>query len=257
MPKVAHDFSNEIIFYIIKCNDLEKTDIYVGSTFNFTKRKNGHKSNCTNPNSSNHNLKIYVYIRENGGWDAFTMTMLDRKICVDMLEARKHEQTLITQYKANLNTNKAFGAETREEYIKQYHTEHKEELAEYIKQYHTEHKEELAEYIKQYHTEHKEDIKEYKHNYYLEHEEEYAEKGKQYYIEHKEECAERNKQWRIKNADKISENNKKLRIKNDDKLKEKITCECGQIGSRQHISRHIKSKKHLAYLATKESVEIS
>jgi predicted GIY-YIG superfamily endonuclease len=227
MPKVPHDFSNEMIFYIIKSNDLEKTDIYVGSTFNFTKRKNQHKSGCNNPNHTNYNLKIYIYIRENGGWDAFTMTMLDRKICVDMLEARKHEQTLITQYKANLNTNKAFGAETREEYLKQWHSEHKEEIVEY------------------------------KHNYYLEHAEAYAEKGKQYYIEHKEECAERNNQWRIKNADKISENNKKLRIKNDDKLKEKITCECGQIGSRQHISRHIKSKKHLAYLATKESVEIS
>ena len=242
MPKVAHDFKNEIIFYIIKCNDLEKTDIYVGSTFNFTKRKNQHKSGCNNPNHTNYNLKIYIHIRENGGWDAFTMTMLDRKVCVDMLEARKHEQILITQYKANLNTNKAFGAETREEYIKQYHTEHKEEL---------------AEYIKQYHTEHKEDIKEYKHNYYLEHAEEQAEKGKQYYIEHKEEHAERCKQWRIRNADKLKEQTRQKYIKNADILKEKITCECGQVGSRQHISRHIKSKRHQSYLATKGSVEIA
>ena len=113
MPKVAHDFTKEIIFYIIKCNDVEKTEIYVGSTFNFVKRKTRHRSNCINPNMKHHNIKVYVYIRENGGWDNFTMTMLDRKVCIDMLEARKYEQTLITQYKANLNSRKAFGAETK------------------------------------------------------------------------------------------------------------------------------------------------
>jgi predicted GIY-YIG superfamily endonuclease len=201
MPKVPHDFSNEMIFYIIKSNDLEKTDIYVGSTFNFLKRKWQHKSDCTNVNSKGHNLKIYVYIRENGGWDAFTMTMLDRKVCVDMLEARQHEQSLIDKYKATLNMYKAFGAETREEYIKQYYTEHKEELKQYSK-----------------------------------------EQGKQYRLEHIDKAAERSKQHYIKNADK---------------LKEKYTCECGSICNRQHISRHIKSKKHQDYLATKESVEIS
>ena len=128
MPKVAHDFSKEIIFYIIKCMNLAKKEIYVGSTFNFVKRKTQHKSNSTNPNSRGYHFKQYVYIRENGGWDNFNMTMIDRKVCVDMLEVRKHEQTLITQYKASLNTNKAFGAETLSEYKHQHYIENFEKI---------------------------------------------------------------------------------------------------------------------------------
>lgn len=224
MPKVPHDFSKEMIFYIIKCNDLEKTDIYVGSTFNFLKRKCRHKGNCTNQNQKHYNLKIYCYIRENGGWDNFTMTMLDRKICVDMLEARKHEQSLIDKYKANLNMYKAFGAETRKEYLKQWHIEHD----------------------KQYHLENADIIKERKH---------------QFYIEHKEEIKEYMGHYRLENADIIKERKHQDYIKNIDKIKEyreeKITCECGSICCRGGISQHNKTKKHQDYLATKESVEIS
>ena len=169
MPKVAHDFSKEIIFYIIKCMNLAKREIYVGSTFSLVKRKYQHKNNCINPKSIGYNLKQYVYIRENGGWDNFTMTMLDRKVCVDMLEARKYEQTLITQYKANLNSIKAFG--NRPEYSKQYNIEHKEQynkwrsenidrLKEKQKEYNIEHSEELKEYHKQRYLKKSEKLKE-------------------------------------------------------------------------------------------------
>ena len=206
MPKVAHDFSKEIIFYIIKCMNLAKREIYVGSTFNFVKRKNQHKTACNNLNNKDHNLKVYVYIRENGGWDNFNMTMLDRKVCIDMLEARKYEQTLITQYKANLNSIKAFG--NRPEYSKQYNIEHKE----------------------QYNKWRSENIDRLK------------EKQKEYNIEHSEELKEYHKQRYLKKSEK---------------LKEKITCECGTICCRAQMTQHIKTKKHQAYLATKESVEIA
>ena len=222
MPKVAHDFSKEIIFYIIKCNDVEKTEIYVGSTFNFVKRKTRHRSNCINPNMKNHNIKVYVYIRENGGWDNFNMTMLDRKVCIDMLEARKYEQTLITQYKANLNSRKAFGAETKKEYKSQYDLEHKEEQ-------------------KQYRIENDEKIKERK---------------KQDYIKNLTKIKEKGKQYRLENVEKLKEKKKQDYIKKSEKLKEKITCECGTVCCRASISDHIKTKKHQSCLATKESVEI-
>lgn len=171
MPKVAHDFSKEMIFYIIKCNDVEKTEIYIGSTFNFTNRKYQHKSDCNNSKSSHYNLKQYVYVRENGGWTNFTMTMLDRKICVDMLEARKHEQALITQYKAELNTNKAFGAETQLEYRIKY-------------------KDKIAEKGRQYYIENLEKIKDQQYQYRINHSDKLKTKDKQYYT---------------KNADKFKE----------------------------------------------------
>ena len=169
MPKVAHDFSKEMIFYIIKCNDLEKTEIYVGSTFNFVKRKTQHKSNCTNPKSRGYHFKQYVYIRENGGWDNFNMTMIDRKVCVDMLEVRKHEQTLITQYKASLNTNKAFGAETLSEYKHQHYIENFEKNKERDHKYYIENLEKIKKDQKQYRIKHSEEIKEKNKQNYAKH----------------------------------------------------------------------------------------
>ena len=67
---------------------------------------------------------------------------------------------------------------------------------------------------------------------------------------------EKGKQYRLENAEKIKEKKKQDYIKNSEKLKEKITCECGTVCCRAQMTQHIKSKKHIAYLATKESVEI-
>ena len=256
MPKVAHDFSKEIIFYIIKCNDVEKTEIYVGSTFSFVRRKYQHKNNCINPKSIGYNLKQYVYIRENGGWDNFTMTMIDRKVCVDMLEARKHEQTLITQYKASLNTKKAYcSKETISEYKHQYYLEHKEQR----KQYYTENFDKIKEQKQQYNIIHAEAIKERQQEYYIENFDKIKEQKQQYNIIHAEAIKERQKLYNIIHADEIKKHHKQYRIEHPEKFKEKVTCECGIVLCRELITkqRHIKTKKHQAYLATKESVEIA
>ena len=55
------------VMYKIICNDTTIKDIYVGSTCNFTRRKCGHKSDCNNANTSRYNLKVYQFIRTNGG----------------------------------------------------------------------------------------------------------------------------------------------------------------------------------------------
>ena len=53
MPKTIIDYS-KCIMYKIVCNDLEITDIYVGSTTAFTKRKCGHKTSCNNKTNKSH-----------------------------------------------------------------------------------------------------------------------------------------------------------------------------------------------------------
>ena len=68
MPRLNIDYS-KIVIYKIVCNDLNIPDCYVGSTTNFSRRKNGHKTACNNSNLKNHNLKIYLAIRANSGWD--------------------------------------------------------------------------------------------------------------------------------------------------------------------------------------------
>jgi len=64
MPKDAIGYSNTIIYKIF-CNDTSVTDIYVGHTTNFIKRKYQHKVLC----NTGKKLKIYDLIRKNGGWD--------------------------------------------------------------------------------------------------------------------------------------------------------------------------------------------
>jgi hypothetical protein len=52
MPKMNIDYSKTVTYKIVS-NDLNIRDCYVGSTTEFTKRKYGHKSDCTNANSKN------------------------------------------------------------------------------------------------------------------------------------------------------------------------------------------------------------
>ena len=54
------------------------TDVYVGQTTNFRTRKSRHKRNCCNSDYEKHHLKVYQYIRENGGWENFDMIEIEK-----------------------------------------------------------------------------------------------------------------------------------------------------------------------------------
>ena len=86
MPKDVIGYSNTIIYKIF-CNDKTVTDIYVGHTTNFIKRKYQHKNLCNNGKK----LKIYNLIQENGGWDNWTMIEIAKYNCQDVTEARIRE----------------------------------------------------------------------------------------------------------------------------------------------------------------------
>ena len=120
-----------------------------------TKRKCSHKSHCNNENDKAHNLKIYQIIRENGGWDNWSMLLVEKFPCKDKYEACKREREVYEELEAKMNTFRPYRTqeelkEYREEYSKQYREEHKEESKEYNKQYREEHKEEHKQYKKQY-----------------------------------------------------------------------------------------------------------
>ena len=100
MPKSSVDYSNTII-YKIYCKDETITDIYVGHTTNFTKRKCLHKTAC---NDLNNKLKIYNTIREYGGWDNWNMIKIAKYNCNDHTEARIKEQEHYKELKASLNS---------------------------------------------------------------------------------------------------------------------------------------------------------
>ena len=102
MPKTIMDYSKTIMYKIV-CNDLNVKECYVGHTTNMPKRKCGHKSCCNNEKSKHHNCKIYQIIRENGGWENWSMILVEKFPCKDKYEACKREREIVEELDANKN----------------------------------------------------------------------------------------------------------------------------------------------------------
>ena len=103
MPKKVIDYSNTII-YKITCKNTNVIDKYVGHTTNFVQRKHAHKNGTINKKSPTYNSKIYRIIRENGGWDNWSMEMINFYNCKDLYEAREKEQEHYVILNANMNS---------------------------------------------------------------------------------------------------------------------------------------------------------
>ena len=101
--KTILDYSNTII-YKITCNDAKVPDKYVGHTTDFVKRKYTHKHTTTNVKSDSYKLKLYVTIRENGGWSNWRMEIVGFYNCLDLHEAKIKEQEHFVVLNANLNS---------------------------------------------------------------------------------------------------------------------------------------------------------
>ena len=105
MTKQFIDYTKTIIYKIV-CNDLNITDVYVGHTTNFINRKAKHKSDCNNPNSKSYNFKIYNSIRNNGGFENWSMIEIEKfQDCNDINEASAKERYYYELLNAKLNTN--------------------------------------------------------------------------------------------------------------------------------------------------------
>ena len=104
MPRKAIDYQ-KIIIYKLVCNDLTIKDLYVGHTTDFTNRKRHHKRSCLSPTDSKHNLKVYIMIRDNGGWDNWSMIKIEKYPCNDDLEARSRERHWYEVLNANMNSH--------------------------------------------------------------------------------------------------------------------------------------------------------
>ena len=175
MPKVPINYQNNII-YKIQHKTIDEL-IYIGSTTEFVKRKSAHKSDCVNEKHIKYNTKKYQMIRENGGWDMFTMVLVKKYPCNDYLEAHAEEERIRRELNAIMNTRRCFRTQKElQEYKKQYNETHKEKIKENKKQYYESHKEETKAKVKEYYETHKEEKKE---------------KWKQYRESHKKEINEK------------------------------------------------------------------
>lgn len=137
MPKTDIDYANTII-YKIACNDETITDVYVGHTTNFVKRKYQHKK-CCSGNSFGYG-KLYDFINKNGGWENWSMIELEVYPCSDRQQALYRERYWIDKEKSTLNTTKPCSLQenennnkTREEYLQEKKERHERALANLIR----------------------------------------------------------------------------------------------------------------------------
>lgn len=198
--------------YKLCCRDPSVTDIYVGSTTNFTRRKAEHKARCNNEAGKDYHYNVYRYIREYGGWSNWDMVEVERYCATDKIDLHTRERYWLEELGATLNKSIPLrsGAE--------YYTVNKEKIAERRAQYYIENKKKIREQHSQYRAENKEKI---------------LEQMAQYYTENKEKILERNAKYRAENKEKIREQRAM-----------KVECECGSSFRKSDILRHRRSHKH-------------
>jgi hypothetical protein len=204
------NYAKTIIYKLVNYDYPEL--VYVGSTTNFTKRKQNHKQICYNEKSKKHNLKVYEMIRENGGWENWNMIKICDYPCENKREAELEEDRYMTELKSNMNSNRASRTH------KQYYEDNKEKIQEYKKDYYEDNKEKIQDKMKEYRESNKEKIQDKMKEYYESNKEKIQEYKKDYYETHKDMIRER--------------------------INAKITCKCGSVVTKIHLKRHERTKKH-------------
>ncbi len=205
------DYSKTVLYKIV-CKDINITDCYIGHTTNIINRIYRHKYNCNNEKDIRYNLKVYQFIRTNGGWINWTLIKIEDYPCNDIYEALKRENYWLKQLKSSLNSDIP-GRNKKE-----YHQDNKELILEYKKEYREKNKKIITEKAKENIT---------------------CECGciirKCCLTRHLK--TQKHKEYINKNKEEIY-----------DKRNEKITCECGCKISKRNISAHRKTQKHLSLL---------
>ena len=195
--------------YRIWCLVPGVNDEYVGSTTDMRTRKCGHKSDCNNENHKSYNFRVYSFIRENGGWNNWRMSIIEQMEFEHRWELTRREGEVIQSRNATLNSQIA--GRTVTEYHIAYRQVHRNEIKKKQKEWRQAHNEER----KEWRQAHNEEIKEYRQT----HKEELKEKAKEYYRMNKE--------------------------KLDERRNEKFNCVCGGKYIRKSKARHFKSDKHI------------
>jgi hypothetical protein len=229
---------NNSIIYKLCCRDPEITDIYVGSTTNFRRRKWQHKSSCSNVNDKNNNIHVYQFIRENGGFDAWDMVQVEQYEAKDKHDLHARERHWIETLKPSLN--RVIPTRT----VREYYNDNKQFIMDCSKNRYDNNKNQIQAQMKQYYEKNKQLYQIRSKQYYENNKEAYITKSKQYYEDNKDQILAkdkvRSKIYREKNRTVINE-------KTQEKRKQRFDCECGWDFMYGKRSVHEKSKMHQLY----------
>jgi hypothetical protein len=169
-------------------------------------------------------LKVYKYIRDNGGWDNWAMELVQYYPTDDKLKLFKKEGELIRELGATLNSKIA--GRTKAEYCQ----DNKLTLANKKNEYYKNNREDIINRIRNYCENNKPII---------------ALRGKIWRENHKDVMARRRKEYYEKNKVSI-----------DAKKKEKNACECGGCFSTSNKHNHLKTQKHINYIQSLANVKV-
>lgn len=223
MPRTAMEFENTIIYKLV-CNDVEVSEIYVGHTTNFIKRKYNHRSAYFNPNDHNHNYYVYQYIRDHGGFNNWSMIEIEKYPCNNKNEACARERYWMETLHATLN--KTIPGRTQGEYYEQ----NKDVILASCKAYRDNNKERLVEYFRTYNSLNREKRAEYR---------------KKYAEINKEKLTEKRKQYREDNRQTIAQHRQEYYKLNKERLHRRTNCYiCDCYSSVKHLKRHEQSQRH-------------
>ncbi len=96
-------YENSVIYKIIKKGEKDESNIYVGSTKNFSARKSKHKSTCQEKDTKKSKYKLYQIINNNGGWDNYNMEIIEEYSCSCKIDLEKREKYWIDKIKSKIN----------------------------------------------------------------------------------------------------------------------------------------------------------
>lgn len=130
MPKTSIDWS-KLIIYKIYCKDETVTDVYVGRTTDFIRRKFAHQSQ-SKKQSSNKTQYLYTVINNNGGWSNWIMETVENYPCCNSIEADDRECYWINTLEASLNVQVKF---SNVEYKKEWYFKNRECIRQRQKEY--------------------------------------------------------------------------------------------------------------------------
>ena len=155
MPRTAINYNNTTI-YKLCCKDVTITEIYVGHTTNFIKRKANHKKSTNTPTDPLYDTYKYQFIRNNGGFDNWAMIEIIKISCADFNDACRVERQYMEQLNATLNKNRPIITLTEKvERVRDYYQENKDKINELQKEYYQENKEKILDHRKDYYQENK------------------------------------------------------------------------------------------------------
>ena len=95
--------------YKIGCKDTNITEFYIGSSMNFIKRKDLHKSRSNNLNCKEYCNPLYMFLNVNGGWENWEIEVIKEYKFITKKELEMNEQYYIDLLKPELNSKNAKG----------------------------------------------------------------------------------------------------------------------------------------------------